>query len=96
MLDYRKIKTHEDLDAAKESIPRDQAECLEIGCTTWGIIYQGGQRGQITIWPDTRTAVCFGGNSDWGYWIPDSRIIVMDGCDEDGYEVTYDDDGERI
>ena len=26
----------------------DQAEALEPGCETWGILYQGNQRGQMT------------------------------------------------
>jgi hypothetical protein len=47
----------------------DQATEVYPGCVTWGIIYDGGQRGQMTIYPKTgRAALCLGGDSIWGDW----------------------------
>lgn len=57
----------------------DQAEALEPGCETWGITYDGGQRGQMTRWPNGRGAICRGGDSDWGDW--DGDILILD-CGE--------------
>jgi hypothetical protein len=53
----------------------DQAEALEPGCETWGITCAGGQRGQMTRWPNGRGAICRGGDSDWGDWHGDTLIL---------------------
>jgi hypothetical protein len=68
----------------------DQMCELETGCVTWGIKYEGGQRGQMTVWPNGRAALYLGGDSIWGDWSEESQTMVSD----DGE--TYDDDGERI
>ncbi len=75
--------TAENIDYVREDMSAcDQAAELKVGCETWGIIYKGWQRGQMTIWPDSgRGAVCWGGNSSWGDWDAASRTLRLDdGC----------------
>lgn len=92
------IVTADNLEDVKEMIGvRDQAAELKPGCESWGFFYSGGCRGQITIWPEEgRAAIEFGGDSAWGDWDADRRIIVTDVCDEDGAVIAYDEDGERV
>jgi hypothetical protein len=72
----RIIVTADNLEAAKEAcIALDQRRELEPGCETWGITYAGGQRGQMTRWPNGRGAICRGGDSDWGDWDGDTLIL---------------------
>ena len=73
----------------------DQALELVPGCRTWAISYGGGQRGQMTVWPDTgRSAVSHGADSVWGDWIDaDSIMRPDDPYDADGYLGYYDADG---
>ncbi|GAA5514755.1 hypothetical protein Dcar01_03516 [Deinococcus carri] len=84
---HRNIVTAENIKDAREMLPLDQGTELETGCETWGILYTGGQRGQMTRWPNGRGAVCFGGDSEWGDW--DGEILTTD----DG--TRYNEDGEE-
>lgn len=91
----RWIVTAENIDEVRGDMAAcDQADELEPGCETWGIIYEpGGQRGQMTIWPDSgRAAVCHGGDSTWGDWDSDDLTLQCD----DPRDVFYDADGEEI
>ena len=87
--------TEANLEWVKTSMAAgDQASELVIGCETWGIIYQpGGQRGQMTRWPDGRGAVAFGGDSQWGEWF--GNILVLDESDPEGNILVLD-EGEAI
>jgi hypothetical protein len=69
----------------------DQREELVPGCATWAITYEGGQRGQMTIWPGGRGAVAWGGDSQWGEWDERTRTLHLDTgevVDESGEIVT--------
>jgi hypothetical protein len=77
----------------------DQASEIYPGCVTWGIQYSGGQRGQMTVYPETgRAAVCFGGDSIWGDWSEtDAQLIDDNGqiWDTDGEEVEAKEENEE-
>ena len=91
----RWIVTAENIDEVREDMAAcDQANELEPGCETWGIIYEpGGQRGQMTIWPeDQRGAVCHGADSAWGDWYSNKMMLQLD----DPRDVFYDVAGEEI
>ena len=90
--------TAENIDVVRESgLPIDQRKELEPGCETWGIKYEGGQRGQITAWPHRGSAaICLGGDSIWGIWDPNARTIITDDQDEDGRAIVYGENGDRI
>jgi hypothetical protein len=77
--------TADNLELIRDSMAAcDQAGEIYPGCITWGIKYEGGQRGQMTIYPDTgRAAVAFGGDSIWGDWDARNAHLV-------------DDDGRRL
>lgn len=62
----------------------DQRNELIVGCVTWGIIYEGGQRGQMTRWPNGRGAVAYGGDSQWGDWESHNGHNYLH-LDDDGY-----------
>ena len=47
----------------------DQAAELVPGAETWSIRCSGGQRGQMSRWPNGRGAVSLGGDSLWGDWL---------------------------
>ncbi|NUB25745.1 hypothetical protein GAY30_12705 [Azospirillum brasilense] len=89
---YPTTVTAENIETVRELLPCDHAAEIEVGCETWGITYGGGQRGQITVWPEQkRAAGCYRGDSDWGDWSEESRTITLeDGrvIDADGEEVT--------
>jgi hypothetical protein len=72
--------TAENIDAAREALPRDQAAQLAVGCVTWGVLYEPGQqRGQVTVWPDAdRAAVALGGDSIWCS-VQGGRYVAEDG-----------------
>lgn len=59
-----------------DGLPVDQAREWEPDCQTWPIYYAGGQRGQMTVWPNGRGAVSWGGDSAWGEW--DGATLVLD------------------
>jgi hypothetical protein len=62
--------TEENLEEARAAcVAIDQARELVPGSKTWGIIYEGGQRGQMSRYPDDSGAICLGGQSIWGWWI---------------------------
>jgi len=82
--------TEENLADVRGCVPRDQSDEIEIGCETWGIIYGGSCRGQITVWPEqARAAIEFGGDSEWGDWNAQEKLIYV----EDG--PVYDVDGDQ-
>lgn len=91
------VVTASNIEATRETIgTRDQAKRLEPGCETWGIIYDGGQRGQMTRWPNGRGAVAFGGDSEWGDWtrspkVPANEMVLLT---DDGY--AYNDAGDCV
>lgn len=92
----RETVTAENIAEIKQSISCDQAYELEVGCETWGILYQpGNQRGQITVWPNERAAICLGGDSSWGDWMPNQQIIILDDTDDEGAQIVYDADGNE-
>lgn len=67
------------VDARDACSALDQRVELKPGCETWGIIYEGGQRGQMTVWPEEgRAAVEWGADSQWGDWIELSRTLRLD------------------
>lgn len=87
--------TAENLDEIRESMPaRDQAEHLEAGCETWGVTYEGGQRGQMTRWPSGRGAVCTGGASIWGDWTATGHLLADHGTVYDRHGATIGKMGE--
>jgi hypothetical protein len=89
-IDYKAISTEEELTAVRKAHPAlDQACELCVGAETWGIIYEGGQRGQMSRWPTSRGAICLGGDSLWGDWYGDQLRI------DDGLTI-YNEDGEEI
>lgn len=69
--------TAENLEDAKEGcVAISQRDELAPGCETWGILYEGGQRGQMSRWPNGRGAVCYGADSLWGDW--NGEVLVLD------------------
>jgi len=72
--------TAENLDEAREECSAlDQRAELRPGCETWGIIYEGGQRGQMTVWTgEGRAAVEWGADSQWGDWDATTRTLRLD------------------
>ena len=96
-LDVITIDTESDLEDAREEVSTvDQADLLVVGCQTWGVIQADGNRGQMTIWPNGRGAVCYGGDSDWGDWDPEAETLTLDATDDDGDVIRVDMCGERI
>jgi hypothetical protein len=98
-LDYRIIKTQDDIENLRGQIATDQYEELIIGAETWGILYDPGQqRGQMLRLPNGRGAVEFGADSEWGDW--DNDILTLDEAVEtdDGYSkyVRYNTSGEEM
>lgn len=90
--------TAENLETVKsEMTALDQIKDVEPGCETWAITYEGGQRGQMTVWPKTgRGAICFGGDSEWGDWDVNARTLHLDEPDTDGNTIVYDEMGDLI
>ncbi|MQM38461.1 hypothetical protein KBTX_02472 [wastewater metagenome] len=73
-------------------IPLDQQAAWEPGARTWPIYYGGGQRGQMTVYPNGRGAIAKGGDSDWGEWDADQGVLVLDDgptVAADGWLVEY-------
>jgi hypothetical protein len=72
--------TSENLEDIREQVSTcDQARALIVGCRTWGIFYEPGrQRGQMTVWPNGRGAIDFGGDSIWGDWDETHQLLVTD------------------
>lgn len=71
--------TAENLESVKDEMSCvDQSTELAIGCLTWGIYYAGQNRGQMTVWPDGRGAVEFGGPSLWGDWDSKTETLTTD------------------
>lgn len=78
--------TVDNIDSIRETMAAiDQADELIPGCETWGILH-GGNRGQITIWPNGRGAVSYGGDSLWGEYDQDTETLTLD----DGGRVSRD------
>ena len=73
--------TEENIDDVREQIAAvDQAQEVCPGCQTWPIYYEGQQRGQITVWPDGRVRMCYGGDSVYGElfrWGDDPAPYIM-------------------
>ena len=81
-------------ETVREGLPCDQAAELIVGCRTWGT-YVRGQRGQITVWPDGRCAVCAGGDSVWGDWDDRSGTGTLDAADAAGRPIRAYADGQE-
>ena len=91
--------TTENIDDVRAHMSaRDQAAELVVGCVTRGITHEHGQRGQLTVWPSGRFALCVGGDSVWGqqkvlqnfvFPIESLGLIADDGT-------LYSHDGEEI
>jgi hypothetical protein len=96
--------TADNLDEAKDACrANDQRKELEIGDETWGITYDGGQRGQMSRYNKSgRGAVCFGGDSLWGDWTITGNLSLLaidDGenlVDEQGNMMTKTEMGEAF
>lgn len=90
------VVTERNIDEAMaQCIALDQRMELVPGCVTWAIEYGEGQRGQMTIWPDGRGAVMWGGDSRWGVWDHELEVLVLDDgltVDEYGQELSEDDE----
>lgn len=69
--------TRDNIDSLEVAV-NDQRDELEDGCQTWAITYGGGQRGDMTVWPNGRGAVSWGGDSVWGDWDYDNNILHLD------------------
>lgn len=66
------MTTQENIGSVRESMAAiDQRDEIAVGCETWAIKYDGGQRGQMTRWHDGTGAVAWGGNSFFGVWSGD-------------------------
>lgn len=81
--------TTDNLTAARAAcVAIDQRSELKVGCATWSIAYEGGQRGQMTVWPEEgRGAVMWGASSQWGDWDATTRTLRLDSgeiVNEDG------------
>jgi len=91
--------TAANLETMRETVAAaaiDQAAELAPGCKTWPITYEGGQRGQMTVWPDTgRGAICQGGESAYGDWDEETRTLTLDAPDDDGDPIVYDETGSE-
>ena len=90
MIDYIEVSTINLQDARERCRAGDQADELIPGCATWGIKYQGGQRGQMSRWPSGRGAVCFGADSLWGDWQSDGTLALDDSQER------YDESGDLV
>ncbi len=88
LIDHTEVTADNLADAQEACVACDQSAELVPGCITWGIVYDGEQRGQMTRWPSDRGAVCLGGGSSWGDW--DGDRLVLDDPDEHGNAVCYD------
>lgn len=88
--------TAENIEQMKDQLPGDQARELAIGCRTWGVTYAGSCRGQITVWPNGRGAVCLGGDSVWGDWGNNAQLLYTEDYDESGRSIAYTTDGEQV
>ena len=86
--------TPENIDEVRELVLAcDMADEIKIGqeIETWAITYCNGQRGQMTVYhPIERGAIFTGGESVWGDWEDEKRILHTD----DG--VDYDENGEEV
>ncbi len=81
----------DNIQSTRNDIPCDQASELCVGCHTWPIyLWPGNQRGQITVWPNDRAGICFGGDTIWGFYRDATNSILAD----DGAE--YSSEGEMI
>lgn len=66
-------------------LPFDQSRELKRGETvsTYGFIYEGGQRGQLTVYHSSgRAAIFLGGDSDWGDWCDDNQSLRLSQYDD--------------
>lgn len=66
-------------------LPFDQGQELRQGETisTYGFLYEGGQRGQLTVYHSQgRAAIFLGGDSDWGDWDHDSNALRLPQYDD--------------
>lgn len=87
------IVTADNIEQVREEVVAlDQREELVVGCETWPVWYQGGQRGQMTVYPYGRAAIYLGGNSMWGDWDANARTLHLD----DGSGEVYDETGTRV
>ncbi len=89
--------TTENIETVRATMAaNDQRDELVPGCETWAIQYPqpGGDRGQMTRWPNGRGAVAFGAQSDWGDWHGD--ILTLDTRDNDGDIIQYSEAGAPL
>ncbi len=74
-----------DLGDLSERLPFDQARELKQGevVSTYGFLYEGGQRGQLTVYHSSgRGAIFLGGDSDWGDWDNDNQSLRLTQYDD--------------
>jgi len=93
------IITEENIIMMKEYVlPLDQRAEIRPGCITWRIMDAEGRIGQMTIWPDTdRGAISWGGNSAWGDWDWNERVLILDEDAQDGRRIiVYEDGSEKL
>jgi hypothetical protein len=89
------VVTGENVDAIGAFMPCDQYAEIVPGCVTWGITHSGGRGGQMTVWPNGRGAVAWGGNSRWGEWDEERRVLVLDETYDDGKAIIVNEYGEE-
>lgn len=58
--------TGENLEQIRMTLPLDQAAELIPGCVVWRWRMGTGAYACGTVWPNGRTAICYGGDSVWG------------------------------
>lgn len=74
----RTLVTAENIEEIKGQLPTDQAEELVVGCESWTGINANGHRYYMTIWPNGRGAICWGGDSVWGDWSEYHDTLIYD------------------
>ncbi|MFP4474052.1 MAG: hypothetical protein ACLFOY_00740 [Desulfatibacillaceae bacterium] len=81
--------TEQNIERAKQELPDEWADELEVGCETWPF-QQASARGRIAVWPSGRAAIETEGLARWGQWSPRRQVITSyDGkvYDAEGKEV---------
>lgn len=78
--------TNDNIAQLREAISAtDQANELKTGevISTYGFLYEGEQRGQLTVYHSSgRAAVECGGDSNWGDWDHDETSLRLTDTDD--------------
>lgn len=90
-IENRVHATADNLDIIKEWLPTDQAAELQPGCYSWKFQYAEGT-GCITVWPNGMAAIAFGGESSFGDWNAQERLLTPEDCPD----TVYDSNGDNV